>query len=141
VSIVPDEDSWGRVVRGRLIRKLEADGYEPSRRQRQSFEDAIVISLSGPHAEERLTGHWNEIGASGDVEQATTLLASLGLGSAEQEQKYFDYLDQVARDFVYLGPWWPVIEHVAGELIERKRLSPRDARAEIRAGMFATASV
>lgn len=56
------------------------------------------------------------------------------LGSTEQEQKYVDYLDQVAEDFVN-GPFWPVIEYVAGVLLDRKHLSPAEARAAIRTGL------
>jgi hypothetical protein len=111
VSIIEDEDSYGRVVTGRVLRRFEEFGEVPSTRQGRAIEDHIVISLAGPFAEERFTGKPNKSGARSDVDIAIRLSGMLGHGSDEQERRYFDYLEQVASDLVV--QYWPEIEHLA----------------------------
>lgn len=99
VSVEADEDSFGRMFHGQIIRRLE-DGHELSGRQRKNLEDYIVVALAGLHAERLHTARRNLVGASQDHTNAVHLSGHLGLGSVEQEEAYLKYLDVRAADLV-----------------------------------------
>ena len=131
-SILPDEDSYGRVVRGKIIPKF-SDYGEPSERQRRQRRDAAIISLVGPIAESRFTGlEADEVGASGDRRQALELVEFMGFGSERQVLAFLDFLDVCAQDLV--EDRQELIEAIAGALVERGCLSPSLVRQICREG-------
>jgi hypothetical protein len=121
VSIVPDEESYAHVVRGKIIRKF-ADFGEPDERQRRQSADAAVISLAGPNAEARFTGHEaDEVGAFNDRREALELVEYMRLGSDRQVDAFLEFVNVRAEDLV--DDRHDLIEAIATALVEHRRLS------------------
>lgn len=131
ISIVPDEDSLGRVehypITGAWLRPdIEIDG-----RTRDYLETSITVSLAGPSAERKYRGRWNRLGAEYDRHEA--LGAALRLvGSKEQLQHYFRWREQIAVDFWEDTFRWEQVRVLAAELLERGTMSGRAVRDVLR---------
>ena len=125
VSIIPDEDTWGRVVRGLLFRHW-ADIDEPDNRQRKAIQDHVVISYAGPAAEKHASGRQNTAGAMGDHACAIDLGKHYGHGSEKELNLWLDWLAERAANLVRTH--WYFVEPVARELLVRGQPSLKAVR-------------
>ena len=122
VSIIPDDDSNGRVVYHE--RGLFAGGVQPlslTPHQEAAVRDRVVGTLAGPLAEERMRGKLAseiQLGATSDYHQAVHL-ASLAVNDDEIEP-YLAWLTVRSSSLVEL--WWLQIDAVAEGLLEHKYL-------------------
>lgn len=98
----------------------------PRHRVRAVIEPNIIALLSGPAAEYRRVGRRNHIGASLDWRSAIALGSHLEFAPATLEP-YLQYLGAKARELVDFH--WPCVQAVAVALLERPRLTGREAKA------------
>jgi ATP-dependent Zn protease len=86
VSIVPDEETFGRVAHYPITGKWLQPDVHIDARTRDYLEDVITIMLAGPVAERKAHGRWNHIGASGDRKVA--LNTALHLVGSERQLRH-----------------------------------------------------
>jgi len=148
-SIVPNQEAGtlGHVLRGKHPRVLDwrlGDDGRPRRFYRdfdsesddsrlveRRLKPEVLSLFAGVLAEKRYTGRrHNWTGATTDMWSAADLIDKL-VGSPRQAEKYSAYLWVVAEDAVALH--WPQIEEFAQELLVRKSMTGREARALLQA--------
>jgi hypothetical protein len=119
-TIVPAPGIHGGVEHANPLRGIHLD-YDGSDRARRRAEIAIIVCLAGPVAQQRYKPRsWRSYHGQYDHSQAADLALSLN-GSDEATNAHLKYLAIVARDMV--AALWPLIERVAGALIERRTLT------------------
>jgi len=119
-TIVPVTGIHGRVEHANPLRGIHLD-YDGSDRAHRRAETAIIVCLAGPAAQRRHKPQsWRSYHGQSDHSRAADLALSLN-GSDEATNAHLKYLAVVARDMV--AAQWPLIEQVAGALIERQTLT------------------
>jgi hypothetical protein len=126
VSIVPDDDSNGRLVNHKLPDTFCPDVNNDGR-TRSFVEREIMIFLAGGVALEKFQGHRGALGDGEDLRYATDL-ASYVCGNLEESCAYVAWLR--ARTKLLLNqPWnWRAVVDLVRALLEHKELSGRAAR-------------
>jgi hypothetical protein len=139
VSISEDEDASGRVEYAPPPASFRPDvWYGEARRTEHRIEAHIIRALAGPAAEARWIGRRNHVGASGDYRAARDLADYVaGDPSGEGAWRYVAWLEYRAEDLVQREHYWAAIEALAAELLARRRLGPRQARAVIKGAISA----
>jgi len=113
VTIVPGEDDLGHVDYGIRPAFLNV-GH---RRFARELRDYLVCNRAGPLAEERLTGHRNDVLGSGDDQIFWSTLWQM---YGERGDRHARDLTGQARRLVYAH--WSSIERVAQALIQEQTL-------------------
>ena len=127
VSIVPGEEILGHCAHHKL-RSFQPDIHTNGRTLRR-IEQSILILLAGGEAEAKFRGRHNHIGAERDYQDAIDL-AMCVFGSEEETEAYLRWLLIRARNLITSLVNWPIVEHVAAELLARKTLNGREMREE-----------
>jgi hypothetical protein len=127
VTIVPTLDTAGHlVIHGDPLNGFQLD-IDHSDEARLRVESAITICFAGPIAQKRHNPRsWRKVHGQWDYDT----IAELGLrvcGSSEQATAFIRWREIVAREMVQAQ--WLRIALVAGQLLERKRLSHADLEA------------
>jgi len=123
-------------------------GFRPDLRQQRKIEDEILICLAGPAAEREKRGLYNHRGAAADYQKAADLAlyvcadeicaytdqhqlcAFVHDVDAEQASAYIRWLQVKCRKIVELN--WYIIEALASQLLEHKRIGARKVRTIIK---------
>ncbi|KPK69403.1 hypothetical protein AMJ82_05710 [candidate division TA06 bacterium SM23_40] len=132
VTVEPTEDAWGHIMHPcNYLGKVSE--YDDDRRGRWKIEKNILVLLAGGAAEALVSGRedWNESGSS-DYEVALALSELIEPTCTDVHGKYLDYMIARARAFVRRRVVHCPIEHLALELMERRRIGSRTARRIIR---------
>jgi hypothetical protein len=124
VTIIPEGDAEGRVRKYRL-RGFHPD-YETDGRTTRRLEQEIMISLAGGLAEARYKGHRRRLGDEKDLSHALDM-ASYVTGEPEECEAYIHWLYLRTRNLLEVR--WGIVEQFASELLARRRLSGREAKA------------
>ena len=162
VSIVEDDDSYGRFDLGRrsatLIAKLEEAEHDASFGRdiaaslRRRVEHEIMVGFAGGLSEMRATGkNEHEVGTGTvavDMEAANGLpihslivggdakmvltLAEAVSGGDDEASAYLDWLRERTLSLMRQPDFWPSVEVVAEALLERERLNGREVRGIVR---------
>jgi hypothetical protein len=130
VSIEPDESSAGHVKHQRLLDKTVA--YDRSDRNRMRVERLVIVCLAGLEAQRKFNArtvrhfhaHSDYQSAVGAVERFTT--------SNEETQAYINYLLARTRSLLAEPGGWEEIIGLATALLERQRLTGKEAVRIIR---------
>jgi len=125
-TIEPDEDSLGHVLETRLPTSFRPD-IDNGLRARAVAEKRILSLFAGEAAEARWRGKHNWRGAAADYHKVANL-TSYFCGDVEEEEAYARWLALRARNMVCSEVHWPLVEAVAGALLERNRLAYAEAR-------------
>lgn len=114
------------------LRGFQLD-VETTTRARLKMEAAVIVSLAGPIAQRRFNkrGYRHYHGAD-DRHKAVNLIGYFA-GSNEEIKAYFKWL--YVRTDGLVNRWWPLIGHLAQELLDRKNLSKREVRITIKGWM------
>lgn len=126
VTIVPEDDSLGHMLSGKLPETFQPD-IDSDRRTDRWLERLTLIVLAGPIAEAQFTGRYNHIGASSDYHRAVTW-ASYAEGSTKLVKAYLHYMQARAEAMTTQQSQWVAIEALAEALLEHQHLSGRKAR-------------
>jgi hypothetical protein len=138
VTIIPDlkEGSLGHCAGVSSLRS--PDQYE-EHHFRRIFERGIIVRLAGTIAEAELTGRhgkgFNHVprtrGPSGWDGDVAIDLAYPITGGPEELSAYLDWLYFRTRNLLRVHHHWRAVERLAAALLERKKLSGREARRVI----------
>jgi hypothetical protein len=131
VTIIPDGDSLGHITNHGLP-AFHPD-YKTDGATRRRVEQCVMISLAGAIAEARFKGHRRRLGDGADLAQVFDL-ASYMVGETEELNAYVRWLWLRTRNLLEVH--WPVVEHFAAELLARRHLTGREARAVWLAGLL-----
>jgi hypothetical protein len=126
VSIVPEEDAWGRVA-SRLPKWFHPD-RETNDRHRNYLEVRVIMMLAGPEVERRMTGRYNRVGAESDWRGAHSLTTHLSGNDAEADA-YLRWLVMRTRTLVRFPPYWQRVKTVADALLDHEVLRYRRVKA------------
>ena len=127
-TIVPTVDAAGPLIHANPLYgfQLDIDGSDEARLH---VESAITICFAGPIAQKRYSPRsWRRVHGQWDHDA----IAELGLrvcGSDEQAAAFIRWREIVTLDLVKAN--WLRIQQVAGQLLERERLSHADLDAII----------
>ncbi len=133
ISIVPDDDSSGRILHANPLRGIQLD-IDNSNRARIRAESAIRVALAGAIAQRHHNPHgFRHRHAEADYDLATDVLLYI-VGSGEEADAYMNLLAIQTRQIV-TGPHWNLVEYLAKALLERQRLSRKEIRATIMQSM------
>jgi hypothetical protein len=91
------------------------------------LEREIVVLLAGLAAEAKFTGRRNWRAAASDLNAALDL-ACCAAGYGEGPRKYLDWLYFKAESVLAQSWHWRAVQYTAAELLQRRRISGRDAR-------------
>jgi hypothetical protein len=127
ISIVPDDETSGPVEHYPIRGTWFQPDVEIDMRARRHMETSITLLLAGPSAERKATGRWNRVGASGDIDAACDLALRL-VGSERQFTHYWAWRRQIALDLWEDEHAWGLAQRLTVELLERKKMSGREAR-------------
>lgn len=123
VSIVPNEDSLGRVLRGKRLASLAAKAQlgSLSRADRCYVQDSLVAGAAGPEAARRYTGRYSHVGAHGDYKT----FADIATGVLGYEDDVFSSFSRFVRGYArqLVDVHWDEIASVAAALVEMRELS------------------
>jgi len=143
VSIVPDDESFGRVRHAPAFRREDIDDWGITPRDRSRLEARIVAAFAGPVAEAKGKGRELVLGqpTSAGGMHMIGALGHLGRGlfdmHPDEQAAYLEWLLVRARLLVADG--WFLIEPLAAELLRERSLSgPRTIRL-LRASVLAHA--
>lgn len=132
VSIVPDEDSDGRMTHGPYFKGFHPDWDNSSRVQRR-LENMAFVCLAGPAAQRRFNPHgYRHQHAGQDHHDAMNLLGYM-VGSDEELEAYLRLTEVRVTNFVRNPHTWMAIEAVAAALLEREVLTGKATREVIMA--------
>ena len=131
ISIVENDDSKGRTRHEDPLRNIHLD-IDGSNRARLRAEAAIRVALAGPIAQ-RLHSPKGYRRYHGDFDhrQASEIISDI-TGSTEEANAYMRLLEIQTKQA--LGMKWPIVQHLAEALLERRRLSAKEIRTAIRDG-------
>jgi hypothetical protein len=136
VTVVAKDDYLGCVLH-RMRRSFRPD-LEPPPRVLVELDNRIVCALSGVTAEAKLIGRMNHVGASSDYRMAADL-ALYRAGEGEIASKYLAWRLAVARARWENPATWATVEALAAALLERGKLTSKEARAVENAAFLAYA--
>ncbi|HEX4334322.1 MAG TPA: hypothetical protein VH062_00330 [Polyangiaceae bacterium] len=126
VTIERGEDSLGHV-----LYRAFSDRFDPeldvSSRTNRTIEAAVDCALAGHAAEALLTGRNKWVGSTADRAHAIDM-ASYRCGSAQQVEAYIEWRRTVVVDSLRLSSRWDAVKVLAEALLERKRLTHKEAR-------------
>lgn len=127
VTIVPDleKGSVGHIRHQRGLTEHAVDNIS-----RDKLEKHLKCTLAGNAVEKKLTGRYDNVGASGDHEFAADLVFRV-FGSPEIANAYLKYISLATTALVNTDHIWEIIEKVAQQLLERKTLT-QDEVFEVR---------
>ena len=127
VSIVPDEESEGRVTHRPYFTGIQPDWDESPRVQRR-LENMALVCFAGPAAQRKFNPHgYRHRDAWGDHHQAMLVLGYM-VGNDEELEAYLRLVEVRATNFVRNDHTWTEIEAVAAALLERKVLTGKATR-------------
>jgi ATP-dependent Zn protease len=128
VTIIPGEGFLGQLVMTQKPRTIHPD-YETDARTELWLRREIIIDLAGPVAEKLHTsrGNW-KIGGSKDLHKAVDL-ASYIMGDPDEIGAYLDWLTLSTTNMLKRPDHWPIVQALAAELLERKVIGAKRARA------------
>ena len=130
VTIIPDEDSLGKLVSSKRPKSFQPDINQDTK-TRLRIERETIVYFAGGIAERKLTGGKRLKGAHVDLSHAIDLLDRLTGGTRETEA-YGNWLF-IRAEYLVMHPWnWTAIEALAAELMEHKRIGYRRARQIIK---------
>lgn len=133
VSIVEDEESYGRVLHKSLIgASIE---YDSGSRNRQAVEKHLKVCLAGTIAEWLASGRTNWRGAEGDITTVATV-AQYVFGQEEVLNAYVHFLKRLVTAELKANHTWRAVTAVATALLERGRVSGRALRRIIREALL-----
>jgi hypothetical protein len=124
VSIVRDGDQYGHVLNHQLPR-FHPD-YNSDGRTRARVEQRVMILYAGGIAEAKHKGHRRRLGDGADQQRAMNL-ASYIAGETEELEAYLRWLWLRTRNLIDLR--WAAVGHFAAELLARRHMNGREARA------------
>jgi len=133
VSIIPNDTSTGRAVSKTRLHFRSLEYSAPTGRRIGRLHELVVSLLAGEAAQRHFQPRSIRFHqARYDREAIYEVLSRL---HAENELPHvIRYLDAKAKNLIEDPRHWPVIEHLASELINRKILTGEDAEAAIREG-------
>jgi hypothetical protein len=131
ITPIPESDSLGMVSGCHWQSKLDPELNEGSR-LRNMVEREIITSFAGVVAEAKLTGRYNDIGASQDYHDAV-FYASYVTGSAEETEAYLTWLLEKTKNV--LSCRWNAVQLLANELMKRREIGYMAVRKIIRKGL------
>ena len=131
ISIVPDDDSSGRILHANPLRGIHLD-IDGSSRARIRAESSIRVCLAGAIAQRRFNPHgFRYHHCQSDYDQATDVVLYI-VGSNEEANAYMNLLEIQTRQIVAVH--WKLVDHLARALLERRRLGRKEIRATIMQG-------
>jgi ATP-dependent Zn protease len=131
VTIIPKEDSLGHMLKTAPPRNLHPD-YQTDARAEIWLRREITICLAGPVAEKLHTGRGNwRIGGSSDFHHAVDWASDI-MGDPDEIGAYLDWLTLVTKNMLKHPHHWPIVQALAAELLSRRTVGPRRARALMR---------
>jgi Peptidase family M41 len=125
-SIVPNDDSLGRVTSARLPKWFRPD-LEASPRIKRLIEIEVSVLLAGNAAQRRLTGRNNWRGARGDLEAVGTLVSYM-FPHETVLKRYVAFKLAEIEQMVASPCSWAQIEGLANALLEHRELKPEQIR-------------
>ena len=136
LSIVPEARSAGRHTHHSYFGGINLDWGDSPRAQRKA-ENMALVCCAGPAAQRRFDPKgFRNYHAKDDWHQAVDLLSHL-TGDDEILSAHFKLIDLRARKFVARPQVWPLIEGLAGALLEQQHLNGKDVHAVINESMSA----
>lgn len=133
ISIIPDDDSLGR-VKGSTFNDFNPE-IDTDSRTRYRAEKMIISNLSGYLAERMFAPKGSRIGAGQDFGMAIDLAMSQ-CGSTRETNAYVKWLEIRAEQILKMPLNKYSIEVLAHKLLEKERLNGRKAREIIRNAML-----
>jgi len=138
VSIIPDDVNLGHLRKTPKPASLHPE-YERNARTEGWLRGEIMVDLAGPLAEKLTTGRGNwRIGADGDFHHAFDMACYLTCGEAETTA-FVRWLWE--RTKLLLEMNWPIMEALAKELLQRRVIGAKQARALMREANLARVAV
>jgi len=130
VTIIPGEGFLGQLVTTPPPRSLHPD-YETDARTELWLRREITIYLAGPVAEKLHTGRGNwKIGGSKDLHGAVGLASYII--HDDEIGIYLDWLTLYTTNMLKRPDRWPIVQALAAELLERRVIGAKRARALMR---------
>ena len=128
VSVLPDENTSGRIHHANPLAGINLE-WDGSWRATKRAESLIRVCLAGAISQKRFSPHgYRKYHASTDHEQAADMVLRIS-GSSEEANAYLKLLRiQTSQK---LNHWWPLVEAVAGAVLEHGELSAKEIRAVI----------
>lgn len=120
VTIIPDYESAGHVRNQRKVDEITVGQFG-----RDRLEKYLIYILAGNAAIKKLTGRYDNWGASADHAHAADIVLAT-FGSIEVANAYLKYINLSATAFVNANQHWVIIEKVAQQLLERKTLTQKE---------------
>ena len=133
-SIIPKDDSLGRVVSDNLPRSVyEAVEFGSSLTpgQEQRIQKELVAALAGEAAEKRHTGRYNRVGSRQDYRRVDEWANRLH--RPRTAHLWVRYLQALAADLI--EGRWAAVEAIAVLLLDRETLRRSDLLAAYRHGI------
>jgi hypothetical protein len=128
ISIIPNEDSEGRVSIGKA-KHIEPD-WDTSRRCVTELEKHAMVLCGGVVAERLLTGHKHWRGSENDITKASEYLAFL-CGNDEETSAYLELIWIRTRNLLKVPGHWAAVQAVADELFKHSYLGQKRVRGII----------
>ncbi|MFC4991998.1 cell division protein FtsH [Rubritalea tangerina] len=117
VSIVPSQNRLGAVTMQKGRAKQVQD----------KLEAEMLILLAGMAAEARITGKYNLVGASQDLQMVEKLALSRA-GNPKQANKLIQKTLDKTQHLLSQKATWSAVKNIAKELLEHASISGRAAR-------------
>jgi Peptidase family M41 len=138
VSIIEEADSLGHMEHAPTPWFQPDVWYGDDRRTEHRIEARIICALAGPAAEARWGGRRNRVGAGQDERNALDLADYVaGDPTGEGARLYVAWLRHRAEGLVRRELYWAAVEALAAELLARRRVGARRARAIIKQAITA----
>jgi ATP-dependent Zn protease len=123
VTIVPDEDSMGKVTHSPW-KNFHPD-YKTDHKTTSRVKEAIFMILSGPVAESLFTKKKKLTGRANDFQEAFGIASHL-FGSVETTEAYVNFMWEQTKNIIQLNRG--AVKAVATALLERKTLKYLEVR-------------
>jgi hypothetical protein len=133
VTIIPDADTLGKMVRGKLFGRVRPDIDSPSK-SRPVVERQLLLLFAGHAAESRFckrssaSSSLTALHASDDFRRAVALAENL-CGSDEEVEAYRQWLAIRARNLVEFH--WSEVEIIVGARSAKQTINGKEVRALI----------
>lgn len=127
VTIIPKGNSLGHVLIQQRFKEATTPHHVIKNQQ------LIMTVLAGPHAEKKLRGRFDHIGAGSDHEMAIDFTFDQ-ITSTKQANALLRYLDICTRELftwpedLGVPPLWKAVKRVAEELLDKETLSQNQVR-------------
>ena len=133
LSIAEDD-----ISKGRLSHEYHFTGIRPdldmSPRAQRRIENMAMVCFAGPHAQRKaFPRSWRNHHGRSDFHQATDLLSYVD-PDPETLEIYVKLVDARAQKFVAGPSVWMLIDRLANDLLERRKMTGREVRESIRRG-------